>query len=143
MPYEIFVPMDGSGCARRALEHAIGLAKRLGDCTLHVAHAHEQPLLYGEIAVYVPREKMEQLQHEHCEAVLSRADAVLKESGVRYHKEILTGPVAEALAARAHELHCDLVVMGTHGLTSLQSMLMGSIATKLVHLIRIPVTLVK
>lgn len=143
MAHKIFVPFDGSGCALRALEHAVAQARRMGDCAIHVAHAHEEPLIYGEIAVYVPREKMTKLQREHSEDVLARAEPILKAAGLPYEKEILVGPVAQVLAERARLLGCDAIVMGTHGLTALGSIVMGSVAAKLVHLSAIPVTLVK
>lgn len=143
MTYKIFVPFDGSRCAMRALQHAVGLAQRLGDGMLHVAHAHEVPLLYGEIAVYVPRDKIEQLQRDHSESVLREAGDVLRETGIPHEKEILVGAVAKVLAERAQALHCDLIVMGTRGLTALGDMLMGSVASKVVHLSSLPVTLVK
>jgi nucleotide-binding universal stress UspA family protein len=143
MPHKIFVPFDGSGCALRALQHALQLARQIPDCSLHVAHAHEEPLIYGEIAVYVTREKMEKLQREQSEAVLSRAEPVLESADVPYEKEILVGPVAQVLAERARELGCDAIVMGSHGLTALGNVFMGSIATKIVHLSTVPVTLVK
>lgn len=142
MAHKIFVPFDGSGCALRALEHALDLARRLGG-SIHLAHAHEEPLIYGEIAVYVPREKMEKLQREHSDGMLSRAEPVLKNAGVPYEKEILVGPPAQVLAERARALGCDAIVMGTHGLTPLGNMLMGSVAAKVVHASSIPVTLVK
>lgn len=143
MAHKIFVPFDGSGSALRALQHAIDLARRAGDCSIHVAHAHEEPLLYGEIAVYVPREKMEKLQREQSEGVLARAEPILKAAGLPYEKEILVGPLAPVLTERAHALGCEAIVMGTHGLTALGSMLMGSVAAKVVHLSKLPVTLVK
>ncbi len=135
--------MDGSDCALRALEHAVRLAKRIGDCTIHVAHAHEAPLIYGEIAVYVPRDKMERLQLEHSEGMLARAEQVLRSANVPYEREILVGPIAQVLAARAAALGCDAIVMGTHGMTALGKFLVGSTATKIIHVSDIPVTLVK
>lgn len=143
MAYKIFVPFDGSGCALRALEHALALARRIEDCSVHVAHAHEAALIYGEIAVYVPRAKMEKLQREHSEELLARAEPILKAAGLAYETEILIGPIAQVLAERADGLRCDAIVMGSHGLTALGSLLMGSIAAKIVHLSRTPVTLVK
>lgn len=143
MARKIFVPFDGSGCALRALEHALELGRRIDDCSVHVAHAHEEPLIYGEIAVYVPREKMEKLQREQSESVLARADPLLKSAGMPYEKEVLVGPVAQVLAERAQALGCDAIVMGTHGMTALGKFLMGSTASKLIHLSEIPVTLVK
>ncbi len=143
MSHKIFVPLDGSSCALRALQHAVALARRMGDCSLHVAHAHEEPQIYGEIAVYLPRDKMDTLQREHSDAILARADEVLKASGLKYEKEVLVGPVAQTLAGRASALKCDAIVMGTHGHTALGGMIMGSMAGKLVHLSTLPVTLVK
>lgn len=140
---KIFVPVDGSDCSERAVKHAVALAKQLGGWTIHVAHAHEEPLIYGEIAVYVPREKMAELQRAHSEGILERMDPLLSGAGVPYEKEVLVGPTAEVLTRRAAALGCDLIVMGTHGLTPLGNMLMGSVATKVVHLSRIPVTLIK
>lgn len=138
-----FVPVDGSGCSERATRHAVALAKQLGRCTIYLAHAHEEPLIYGEIAVYVPREKMTKLQHAHSEAILKRVEALLRDSGVPYEKEVLVGPIADVLTQRAAALGCDAIVMGTHGMTPLGNMLMGSIASKVVHLTKLPVTLVK
>ena len=61
----ILVPVDGSTAALRALKQAIALARLSPGCSIHLVHAHEEPLIYGEIAVYVPREKMDGLQRQH------------------------------------------------------------------------------
>lgn len=143
MSYKIFVPIDGSSCALRALQHAVRLAKGMNDCILHVAHAHEEPLIYGEIAVYVAREKMDQWLREESELVLAGVGPLLKSAGIHYEKEVLIGPVAKVLAERAAALGCDAIVMGTHGRTALGNILIGSTATKVVHFSDIPVTLVK
>lgn len=143
MTYKIFVPIDGSSCAGRALRHALRLARGRDDCILHIAHAHDEPLIYGEIAVYVTREKMDAWLREESERVLAAAEAVLKEARVRCEKHALVGPVARVLAERAASLGCDAIVMGTHGRTALANILIGSTATKVIHFSDIPVTLVK
>lgn len=137
------VPIDGSECSLKAVRHAITLAKGRPDAQVHMVHAHEEPLLYGELAVYVPREKMEQVQREHSEDILARAEPLLQESGIRYTKGILIGPIAERIAEEAERLGCDAIVMGTHGMTAVGKLIMGSIATKVVHASRVPVMLVK
>jgi nucleotide-binding universal stress UspA family protein len=143
MKHKIFVPFDDSSCAQRALQHAADLARRYGDCSLHVAHAYDQPWIYGEIAVYSQRETLEKQQRERSEAVLASADAILKDSGVPYAKETIVGPVASTLIERVQALGCDSIVMGTRGLSAIGDILMGSTATKIVHLSETPVTLVK
>jgi len=143
MTTKILVPVDGSSCALRALQYAIDMAKRSRDCTLYVVHAHEEPLIYGEISVYVPREKMAELQRKQSESVLHTVEPLLKAAGIAYQTEVLIGPIAQAIADRAAALGCDVIVMGTHGQTLIGKVLMGSIATKLIHITDIPVTLVK
>lgn len=50
---------------------------------------------------------------------------------------------APDIVKRAEELGCDGIVMGTQGRGAIGSLLMGSVAIKVVHLTRLPVTLVK
>ncbi|MDP1900390.1 MAG: universal stress protein [Rubrivivax sp.] len=53
------------------------------------------------------------------------------------------GSLLLPLARRADELGCDGIVMGTRGMTAIGSVVMGSVATKVVHAANVPVTLVK
>jgi nucleotide-binding universal stress UspA family protein len=139
---KILVPIDGSDNALRALRYAVKLATRSGG-SLHLVLAHEEVPHYGEIAVYVPREKLEALQRERGEAILHEAEKLLKDSGLSYTKHIAVGPPAPAIVAQGEELGCDLIVMGTRGMGALANLLMGAVATKVVHLAKLPVTLVK
>ena len=143
MTHQIFVPLDGSGCAARALRHAIRIAEAVDDAILHLAHAHEEPLIYGEIAVYATREKMERWLREESERILADGAALVKDAGLRCEKHPLVGPVGRVLAERAQSLGCDAIVMGTHGRSALGNILIGSTATKVIHFSDIPVTLVK
>jgi nucleotide-binding universal stress UspA family protein len=140
---KLLVPVDGSGAAARALKQAIALARMSPDASIHLVHAHEEPDIYGEIAVYVPRAKMEALQRSVSEGVLAAAEAELKDSGVRSTKEVLVGPIAETIARHAERLGCDAIVMGRHGKSSLGELLMGSVAMKVLHFTRLPVLLVR
>ena len=62
---KLLVPIDGSGASLRALDQAIALARLSPGCSIALLHTHEEPLIYGEIAVYVPRPKMAELQRQH------------------------------------------------------------------------------
>lgn len=141
--YKLLVPVDGSENALRAVRHAVGLVKLMRQASIHLVHAHDEPRVYGELAVYVPPDRMAAMQREHSEAILAEAERPLKESGVAYTKEIAVGPVAQAIAECADRLGCDAIVMGTRGHSTIGNLLLGSVATKVVHLSRLPVTLVK
>ena len=140
---KLLVPVDGSDSSLRALQYVIGLAKQNGPIAIHVVIVHEEPAIFGEIAVYVTREKMLALQQQSSQARLVPAEKMLKEAAVPYAVEILTGNTAEVIARRADQLGCAGIVMGTRGMTAIAGLVMGSIATKVVHAAKVPVTLVK
>ena len=60
----------------------------------------------------------------------------------RKTREIIVGNPAAVIAKRAEELGCDGIVMGTQGRSAMGSVVMGSVALKVVHLTNLPVTLV-
>ena len=141
--HKVLVPFDGSESALRAVRHVIALAEQNGPLSIHVVTVHEEPIIYGEIAVYVSLERMRELQRQHSEAVIAPAEELLRNAGVPYTREILVGRIAETIARHADELGCDGIVMGTHGQTAIGNLVMGSVATKVIHFATMPVTLVK
>jgi nucleotide-binding universal stress UspA family protein len=139
----ILVAVDGSGASLRAVRQAIALAKLSPGCSIRLVHAHEEPLIYGEIAVYVPREKMAALQRDHSESILQAAEAELRGAGVPYAKDVLSGPIAQTIADDAERSGCELIVMGRHGKSALGDVLVGSVAMKVLHASQLPVLLVR
>jgi len=140
---KLLVAIDGSDNARRALDYALALAKEHGRLSLHLITVHPEPVVYGEIQVYVTKEKMEALQIAHCQDIMQPAVRAAEAAGVPFSSEILTGDTAPVIVKRADELKCDGIVMGTRGMGVIGSLVMGSVATKVVHLAHVPVTLVK
>lgn len=140
---KLLVPIDGSDNATRALKYALDLASHDKSIVLHLLTVHPEPIVYGEIQVYVTQEKMEELQKKHSEDILRPADETARAAGVNYTSEILIGDIAPTIAERAESLHCDGIVMGTRGMGAVGNLVMGSVATKVVHLAKCPVTLVK
>ncbi len=145
---KLLVAFDGSENAVRALRYAIALAKEQKTLSLHVVHVHEAPLVYGELVygelgLYISDQKLADLQRVHSERVLEGAEGVLKDAAVSYSKEILIGPLASTLAQRADELGCKGIVLGTRGMSAIGNLVMGSVATKVIHFANVPVTLAK
>jgi nucleotide-binding universal stress UspA family protein len=140
---KFLVPVDGSGASLRALHAAIALAKPASDACIHLVHAHTEPRVYGELALYVTPDKMRELQRAQCESFLDRAEAELKGSGVRYTRELLEGPLGRAIAEHAERLGCDAIVMGRHGESAVGDLIMGSVAQRVLHASRLPVLLVR
>ena len=141
--HKLLVPVDNSDGAMRALEYAIRLAKDRKPTELMIVYAHEPPLVYGEIAMYLPEEKAEELQREHSEGILQPAIETAKKAGVTFTSQILIGDVARSIVSCAEASGCCAIVMGTRGMSAIGNLVMGSVATKVIHLTKLPVTLVK
>ena len=55
----------------------------------------------------------------------------------------MVGPVAETIVAYAKRHKCDLICLGTRGMTAAANLVMGSVATKVLHLAGVPVIIVR
>jgi nucleotide-binding universal stress UspA family protein len=141
--YKILVPLDGSECALRALAFALERSREVAGASLHVLTVHPEPWVYGQTAVYLGKERMEQLAAQRDAQVLSGAEETLARSGASYVTEALEGDAAEVIARRASETGCNGIIMGTRGMGRVANLVLGSVATKVVHLSALPVTLVK
>jgi nucleotide-binding universal stress UspA family protein len=80
---------------------------------------------------------------EEGEACLAPARKKLDAAGIAYDNVVLVGQVAESLVKHAQEKRCDVLCIGTRGMSATANVLLGSTATKVLHLSPIPVLLVK
>jgi len=78
---KLCVCIDGSECALHVLEHALHRAKECPSTTLLLMTAQAEPVVYGEIAVYVTRERMAELQRLHSADILKPAEENGQEGG--------------------------------------------------------------
>jgi nucleotide-binding universal stress UspA family protein len=95
------------------------------------------------MGLVVGKNQIERYYREEGEAMLAGAKRKLAAAGIRYNASILVGPVAETIVAHARKTRCDLIFIGTHGRTAAGNMLLGSIATKVLHIASVPVLLVR
>ncbi len=141
--HKFLVPIDNSENSLRAVQYAIRLAKENAPVELLIVNAHEPPLIYGEIAVYVQEEKVRELQRQHSEDVLAPAIELARAAGVSFSTDILVGDIPTVIARCAEQRGCDAIIIGTRGMSAIGNLVMGSVATKVIHLTTLPVTLVK
>ena len=76
-------------------------------------------------------------------AALSKARKLLDAAGIGYSPRVLVGPVAESIVKQARLTRCDLIMIGTRGMSAVANLLLGSCATRVVNTSPIPVLLVK
>lgn len=138
----VLVPVDGSPAASRAVAW---VAKVLaGQTTARVNLVHVQPAMDAwEVRSHLGRDDIARLQEEASTAVLAPAAETIRRAGISVETHAAAGEIAVCIAERVTALGCDSVVMGTRGLGAVQGLLLGSTATKVIHLVDVPVTLIK
>ncbi|HSA91071.1 MAG TPA: universal stress protein [Burkholderiales bacterium] len=95
------------------------------------------------MGVAVGKAQIERYYQEEGEAMLASAKRKLDGAGIAYQARILVGPVAETLVKHAQDKRCDIIYIGTRGMSALGKALIGSTATKVLHISDTPVLLVK
>jgi nucleotide-binding universal stress UspA family protein len=139
----ILVAIDGSDGSMRALDFAARQASYAPAAELHVLTIQPAAAANTAWEIYVSAERLQEIAAERSRAILEAAAERLKGVNCGAQFEQLTGEPAETIADRAAELDCESIVMGTHGLGKLGVLLMGSVAQRVLHYARLPVTLVK
>jgi nucleotide-binding universal stress UspA family protein len=136
------VPIDFSEYANQALEYAINLAEKL-DAHLTLLHViHSAPLGGVDMGVTLPYTYLQDLEAEitqSMDACLARVTA----AGLEGDIVVVHGTPFHEIVETAKTQKVELIVMGTHGRTGLQHVLLGSVAEKVLRLASCPVLVVR
>jgi len=137
----LLLPTDGSKAAETGLLEGLKLAKVLKASVafLYALEPLGPRLLLGPETLPYYRELLEDLRREGL-AALDRATRLAEELEVPFAAHLLEGRAAEVILEEAKK-H-DLIVMGTHGRTGLDRLLLGSVAQEVVRKSPKPVLLV-
>jgi|SRR5690606_22791144 len=138
----ILVPVDGSASSGRAVQAAIKAANELGGANLHIITVHP-PIVSGNVTRFFSAEAINDYYQDEGKNALAPAKVILDEAGVTYQETVAVGPVAPTIANYVKKHECDLIIMGTRGLGTVTGLVLGSVTTKVLSLVDIPVTLVK
>jgi nucleotide-binding universal stress UspA family protein len=143
MPQRLLVPIDGSPHAERAVEHIVDRIRKAGPGAYEIHLVNVQPQLPGGITSFVSRDQVSGFHRDESAKALAGARTRLDDAGLPYQAHAEVGPLAETIVAVADRMQCDEIVMGTRGRTALADLLIGSTVTRVVHLSKVPVLLVK
>jgi len=122
--HHILVPVDFSDCSRRALDEAGELASRSG-ASVTLLHVLDPPEVYRQ-------DQDEDLQSTG--RLDDWGDLVEARTARQVTRLMRTGsPAPQVLSTVAEDPSVDLIVVGSHGRTGLQRMLIGSVAEKVMR----------
>lgn len=143
MTMKILLPVDGSECSMRAVDHLLTHISWFREVPeIHLLHVHP-PIPIGRVQAHIGKETLHEYYREDSQEHLTAAQARL-DAAERFHTtHIHVGMPAEVISKMAGDLQCDLIIMGAHGRGALANMVMGSVASRVLHLASCPVLLVK
>jgi len=130
---KILLATDGSKYSAAAASEAIGIAKRCGSflyvvCVVPSETASPFDIVHSEMQ----HEMIAQNELRVGEKNVNDLLAAAKQEGVRVEGLIIEGRPYEAIVENAREKDVDLIVMGSHGRTGLERLLMGSVTERVV-----------
>ncbi|WP_187360095.1 universal stress protein [Chitinolyticbacter meiyuanensis] len=134
------IAIDGSAPSLRALSALLKLTPSPQRGQIHLVNV-QPALLPGRNCLSA--EEIATMQQQDGEAELAEAVALLRQQGIAFSSHIVKGSPAEGIVACAQDTGANQIYMGTRGRGAAASLLLGSVATKVVSLSPVPVTLVR
>ena len=133
----ILMATDGSASADAALGFAVELCHDTGaELEVLAVQPRRLPGRGGGLPILEVEEPGGALR------IARRTADMATEAGVRTRAFTVHGSPSESIAERAVAIGADLIVVGSRGLGSIGSMLMGSVSRELVKRSTVPVTVV-
>lgn len=124
-------PTDGSEFAARSEDIVMEMAKKFGS-TVVAVNIIDDKLIYP----------FEVLEDEGKAILKSVSERGIKED-VKVEEVLIVGSPTHDMAKIVKKTETDIVIIGTHGKTGLEKLILGSVAESALKTVKVPVLLVK
>jgi nucleotide-binding universal stress UspA family protein len=142
---KVLMATDGSQHAERALAYLIDLIEQnglcRGDTEVHLLNV--QPRLPSRISQNMTVAELSDHYAGHSASACRAAVESLQQASIAFTLHTRVGAPGMNIVAAANELQCQSIVMGSHGAGLALGALLGSVASEVIKLSSLPVTLVK
>ncbi len=137
---KILIATDGSDNTEKAIRYGMELACIAGAdvCAVYVLDSGA----FASLPVDAAWENMYELLRTEGREALKIIEDMGEKSGVPVECSVLDGHPAHEIVNYAQENNIDLIVIGTLGKTGLDRILLGSVATAIIHRSTIPVMVI-
>ena len=141
---KILLAVDGSKGSLDAVQCLIDHADWFREKPqVHLVTVHLPVPQLPRMGMAVGKAQIQKYYEEEGEARLAAAKRKLDAARIDYVVQVLVGPVAESIVKYAKDKRCDLIYVGTRGMTEIGKAMVGSTASKVLHIADTPVLLVK
>ena len=129
----ILIALDASPHCERTLDFASRMRWPAGSRLIIVAVA--SPIVGSLAAPYEPAAAAPGLledQRRPLQEAVARAEVLLRETGFATEGRVDVGDPRQVLLEVAQDVRADLIVMGSHGLTGITKLMLGSVSSHVV-----------
>jgi nucleotide-binding universal stress UspA family protein len=131
----ILCPIDFSEASRHAIEHAVALARQYRSRIAALYALAPTTFALSEVAATMD----EISEPEHLRKCAEQEFACARDPGIVVDAAVDIGQPVDRILARAIEWPADLIVMGTHGASGFQHLMLGSVTEKVLRKAPCPV----
>ena len=138
----IVIAVDGSPASVHAARYAGRLASRMARPPRITLLTVDPPLMPG-VETRLGKEAVRKYHHDNAEYALRGPRAALRRTGAAFKEQQVIGLPAEEIIKACNKPKADLLVMGSNGRGAAASVLLGSVAMKILSTSKIPVTIIR
>jgi len=139
---KILVAVDGSSFTKRMLAYLTAHDEWLGGTHAYTI-LHVVPAIPPRAAAAVDKETLKAYYDDESEKVLKPIRSFFAKQGIKADYVGKVGHAAELIASTADKGKFDLLMMGSHGHSTLGNLVMGSVATKVMAHCGVPVLTIR
>lgn len=141
---KFLVPVDGSAASGRAIDQLISsLGWYREKPEIHLLNVQAALPLKGRVTSVIGRDQIAQYYQDEGLAALAPTRLKLDAAGLAYQHHIGVGEVTDVIMRYVKDKGCDQIVMGTRGMSGVSSIVLGSVANKVIHAATVPVLLLR
>ncbi len=136
---DILLPTDGSAGMKAVIDHAVELAQE-HEATLHALYVANTASL-SDLPMESSWEGVSSALKQQGEQAIN--DVETRAEDVPFHSTIVDGSPSREIVDYATENGIDVIVMGTHGRSGVDRLLLGSVAERVVRSSPAPVLTIR
>lgn len=136
---KIAAAIDGSEYSDKVLDKAIEFAKLLG-ATIVLIYCHRK---YPKILGHPHWDHIISAINDETEATVGPYVQKLSASGVPFIERFMEEPAGSKIPEVAELEECEMIIMGSRGLSNIEGFLIGSVTNRVLLLAKCPVLVVR
>ena len=140
----VLLCVDGSKESNKAVKNFMQMAAALRETPqVHLLTVHRPVPSIGGMSRAIGKGSLHKYYKEETDATLKSAQALLRKSKLDCVVHAEVGDIAATIVRLAAKQHCDMIYMGTRGLGAVSNLVLGSTATKVLHMTKVPVVMIR